>query len=305
MNSKIRLALTGTYEHCIPFGEGIEAPFLKYRAIGYEVCERCLYLDGLCKERSEALAIEESLTCSCPHVWDAYVVLNNEGITSDIVQAGLKAGISLSHVPCASLCSAELLTLTQKAFEAANEFYLKQKWINHMVNSPLRADIAPNEIQYCHNVKQDEAKPYIEARRNKAKTERAVNNFLKNLVRDSQGLPRVGEGWVNETKLFHIVQGIFPSDKVIHHYRAEWLGRLELDVYNASKNIAFEYQGIQHFEPQKHWGGEESFERTLERDAEKKERCNAHNTPLIEICYDEVLNVDLVRKKLDERGLIL
>ncbi len=95
-----------------------------------------------------------------------------------------------------------------------------------------------------------------------------------------------------------MVKTLYPNDTVIHHYRASWLGRLELDVYVVNANIGFEYQGIQHYKPQKQWGGIESFKRGQERDAEKKRRCMEHGTRIIEIRYDENIAEDLIKQKL-------
>lgn len=115
-------------------------------------------------------------------------------------------------------------------------------------------------------------------------------------IKDS--LPKLVRVWRNEEELFSVVCALFPDDEVIHHYRAGWLGRLELDVYVVGANIGFEYQGIQHYEPQEHWGGEAAFVRARERDAEKKRLCAAHGTRLVEVRYDEDVTDEVVRRKL-------
>lgn len=111
-------------------------------------------------------------------------------------------------------------------------------------------------------------------------------------------LPKLVRVWRNEEELFSVVQALFPDDEVVHHYRADWLGRLELDVYAVGANVGFEYQGIQHYEPQEHWGGAEAFVRARERDAEKKRRCAEHGTRLVEVRYDEAVTEEVVRRKL-------
>lgn len=111
-------------------------------------------------------------------------------------------------------------------------------------------------------------------------------------------LPKLVRVWRNEEELFSVVQALFPDDEVVHHYRADWLGRLELDVYAVGANVGFEYQGIQHYEPQEHWGGVEAFVRARERDAEKKRRCAEHGTRLVEVRYDEDVTEEVVRQKL-------
>ena len=55
---------------------------------------------------------------------------------------------------------------------------------------------------------------------------------------------------------------------------------LELDGYNQSLGIAFEYQGIQHFEPQRHLG-ERVTVSTQEKDDEKRRRCWENGVSLV------------------------
>lgn len=279
-------------------GATIDTPFYRYRAIGEEICEKCLYLDLVCFPVDEAIKIEDGLVCSCHHVWDGYAILNNSAITEH-TKMGWSVGLSASGIPCTSLCPADLLQLIESKRYAQSVFETEMEKIECLSNGPHRVDIDQNEVLYMQNVKLSEAKPYEEARRIYAHAQKAVWNYVENLVRDTNGLPRIGEGWISETRLFHIVESIFPDDEVIHHYRASWLGRLELDVYVVGADIGFEYQGVQHYKPQEHFGGRASLARTKERDAEKARRCMEHGTRLIEIYYYEDLTDDLVRKKVD------
>lgn len=66
-----------------------------------------------------------------------------------------------------------------------------------------------------------------------------------------------------------------------------WLGGLELDCYNESLRLAFEYQGIQHYEftPFFHNNDVKRFEAQLERDARKQELTSDEFVALIEIPY--------------------
>ena len=65
-------------------------------------------------------------------------------------------------------------------------------------------------------------------------------NFIKelsrkseNMLRDSQGLPKINEGWINETRLYYLIKQEFEQYKVIHQYRCEWLGLQSLEaVFN-------------------------------------------------------------------------
>jgi len=59
---------------------------------------------------------------------------------------------------------------------------------------------------------------------------------------------------------------------------------MELDGYSESLGLAFEYQGIQHYElcPWLH-KTQQAFEAQKQRDQEKRELCKAHGVTLIEV----------------------
>lgn len=82
--------------------------------------------------------------------------------------------------------------------------------------------------------------------------------------------------------------------------REGWLDRLELDGYNPELKLAFEYQGIQHFERSMHFQREEGqFESQLARDAHKRECCKQAGVILLEVSYKIKLNdVRLVVRKM-------
>lgn len=68
--------------------------------------------------------------------------------------------------------------------------------------------------------------------------------------------------------------------------REEWLDGLELDGYNPELKLAFEYQGIQHFQRVLHFHREEGqFEAQVARDARKRELCKNAGVALLEIPY--------------------
>lgn len=113
------------------------------------------------------------------------------------------------------------------------------------------------------------------------------NNFslelcrdAENAVREDKDLPRVGEGWVSETELFYLIKNRYENLDVIMHYSDDWLGLQHLDVFIKKLNIAFEYQGKQHFEPIDFFGGEEAFEQVRKRDEEKKVKCKKKGVKL-------------------------
>ena len=68
--------------------------------------------------------------------------------------------------------------------------------------------------------------------------------------------------------------------------RPQWLDKLELDGYNESLNIAFEYNGKQHYEFIKHFHNNiEIFEQQKARDKKKYAICQKRGLNLIIIPY--------------------
>lgn len=126
-----------------------------------------------------------------------------------------------------------------------------------------------------------------------------------NLTREELGFKKIGERFVTETELYRIIKSIFPNDKVIHHYKAKWLERQEIDIFVPHLNLAIEYDGIQHFKPIKAWGGEEGLKKNIERDKIKENKCRENNVILIRFNYKEndLLSENYVKSKLNEYGI--
>jgi hypothetical protein len=127
-----------------------------------------------------------------------------------------------------------------------------------------------------------------------SRTMREAENF----VRISKGIPKIGEGWVNETELFNRIQAAYSKCKVIHHGRVKWLGQQHFDIYFPELNIAIEYQGAQHYEEIEIFGGAEGLTRTRENDRLKKEKCEKNQCILIEVFPNYDFN--LVRQEIDD-----
>lgn len=103
--------------------------------------------------------------------------------------------------------------------------------------------------------------------------------------RESIGVPRIGEGWINETALFYKIKEYYKDYKIIHHGHPKWLGKQHLDIYFAKENIGIEYQGIQHYKAIDYFGGEDGFAKNQERDERKRQLC-AENSCIL-ICINE------------------
>jgi len=62
---------------------------------------------------------------------------------------------------------------------------------------------------------------------------------------------------------------------------------LKFDFYLPEENVCIEYDGIQHFQPIKYFGGEKAFNKTKIRDNIKNNYCNEKNIQLIRIKYNQ------------------
>jgi hypothetical protein len=117
----------------------------------------------------------------------------------------------------------------------------------------------------------------------------------ENNLREKEGLPRIGEGWVSETELFRKLQKQFPDKKIIKHAKPSWLTPQHLDIYFPAQNIAIEYQGVQHLKPVDYFGGLAAFEAQKVRDERKRLLCYHNNCPLIYV-YERYDFADLVKE---------
>ena len=133
---------------------------------------------------------------------------------------------------------------------------------------------------------------------------KGIRKVIENEVRVKFGFKKVGEAWANETLLFQLVCELFPDKRIIRNYRPSILNFLELDVFIPDLNIGIEYQGIQHFEPVEHWGGQKALEKVRERDRLKKELCDENSIKLLYFYYYEELSKQLVMSKIETKTTI-
>lgn len=129
--------------------------------------------------------------------------------------------------------------------------------------------------------------------------QKSFKNAIENVVREQYGYPRIGDKWISETMLFHIVKAIYPNETIKRHYRPDWLEGLELDIYIPTINLAFEYQGIQHFKAIDHWGGQQQLKKQQEHDQRKKHICEHLGIRLICVSYDEELSDSHIRNSIE------
>jgi hypothetical protein len=108
----------------------------------------------------------------------------------------------------------------------------------------------------------------------------------ENDLRKERGLPDVGAGWLSELLLLNTISELLPQHDVIQHGQPRWLGKQHLDVYIPQLRLAFEYQGVQHFQPVERFGAEDGLRATLERDARKRILCQENGVTLVEVRHD-------------------
>lgn len=104
--------------------------------------------------------------------------------------------------------------------------------------------------------------------------------------------------WKSEYKLYSMVKEEFKDAKF--QYRCSWLGNQSLDIYIPSKLIAIEYQGKQHYETVKLFGGEQGFEKRKKLDEKKRKLCKEHDIVLIEWKYYEPITQKNLLEKINK-----
>jgi hypothetical protein len=91
--------------------------------------------------------------------------------------------------------------------------------------------------------------------------------------------------YYNEEICRNIFEKMF--EESFYRQKPKWLEGLELDGYNKDLNLAFEYQGIQHYQFIKYLQeNEEEFQKRLKNDKRKLELCNKNNVNLVIIPYN-------------------
>lgn len=110
----------------------------------------------------------------------------------------------------------------------------------------------------------------------------------------------------NESALEREIITFLENEKIKYEYRyhSKWLGNLELDFYLPEHNIAIECQGLQHFEPIKHFGGINRFIKQIENDKNKLEKCNEKKIKLLYFSNikkeNMITNLKILKEKIYE-----
>ncbi len=133
--------------------------------------------------------------------------------------------------------------------------------------------------------------------------ERAYNNEFKNEERSTYTRPI--NKWKSEELVYNMTKKIYRQFKVIYQHRPFFLrnpqgGQMSYDVYISELKVAIEYQGKQHFEPVDFFGGEDSYEKTVERDKIKQELSKRNGVKLVYINYWEEITPQLIRERVEQ-----
>lgn len=102
-------------------------------------------------------------------------------------------------------------------------------------------------------------------------------------------------------QLLEIVQSIFPNQTVVKEYNIADRGALFLDIFLPHLNIAFEYDGRQHYEYNEHFhGSREAFLAAKKRDVAKTIACEQNDITLVRIRYDDPMTREFILERIDE-----
>lgn len=156
----------------------------------------------------------------------------------------------------------------------------------------------PSDLFYCSPMYGSDIKVKYGCYIKKLEIELGITERnAENLIRDSLGVPKIGEGWVNETLLYNTIKIMFPGVEVLRESSPDWLQKMRFDIFLPSLALAIEYQGEQHFKPVARFGGEEGFNKTQKRDKEKKKLCEENGVQIIYFnCHEEITEKIILKK---------
>lgn len=117
---------------------------------------------------------------------------------------------------------------------------------------------------------------------------------------------KFGNNLKRQRQVFEIAKEFFGEENVIWNHTTPTLRfneskrPVELDIFIPSYALAIEYQGIQHYEPIKFFGGEQQLEARRKRDNEKREICLKNGITLVEVPYTWNGNKSEIRKLISD-----
>jgi len=101
--------------------------------------------------------------------------------------------------------------------------------------------------------------------------------------------------------LLEIVQQIYPNQRIELEHNIAPYGGLYLDIYLPRLNVAFEFDGEQHFKFIEHFHGTaQNFIVARKRDLRKDDLCEEQGITLIRVAYNEPLTREHIVDKIEE-----
>lgn len=130
-----------------------------------------------------------------------------------------------------------------------------------------------------------------------------------NSIKYKTWCPHCSAGKSQETLRCILEDALQSNSSII---RPEWLRnprtkhKFEIDIYFPDFKLAVEYNGAQHYIPIDFFGGQETLERIQKSDEEKREliKKSSHVETFIIFTYEDVIDEEHVRKKLEEHGIL-
>ncbi len=139
------------------------------------------------------------------------------------------------------------------------------------------------------------------------KRELKIKEYKDNILKEF-GILSGNKKWKNENILYENLKVILNNKiNIFREFSNTTLKNLRLDVYFelGGKKYGIEYQGKQHYEPVKFFGGKSAFKKRVKLDSLKKMRCKRSNINLIEFKFDECIKKSSIIQKLKKNGINL
>lgn len=102
-------------------------------------------------------------------------------------------------------------------------------------------------------------------------------------------------------ELLRIIEQIFPNQSIVKEFNLAEYGGLFIDIFLPKLNIAFEFDGEQHFRFIQHFHGtRDNFLMARKRDLKKTDLCQERGITLVRVRFDEPLTKDHILSRIDE-----
>lgn len=158
-----------------------------------------------------------------------------------------------------------------------------------------------SRFKEAHGDRYDYSKTFYVKNKHKVTITCRVHGDFKQLVchhKRGHGCPKCANFSAGERAIDKILKSrkvdFVPQYAVWTKRRSKQAKPQYLDFYLPDYNIAIEYNGRQHYEVNEHFGGEEGFEKTQERDKRKADYCKKNNIKLITIPYTDKKKIDKI-----------